>query len=79
MVPQESGPLCTTRWTGEGARKDAGMSFQPTLERTMQKLFAFILAAMFAGATFQAVAADKSDKKEDAKKSEAKKEDKKAK
>lgn len=45
----------------------------------MQKLFAFILAAMFAGATFQAVAADKSDKKEDAKKSEAKKEDKKAK
>jgi hypothetical protein len=29
----------------------------------MQKLFAIVLAALFAGATFQAVAADKADKK----------------
>ena len=40
----------------------------------MQKLFAIILAAMFAGATFQAVAADKKDEK----KAEAKKDEKKA-
>ena len=40
----------------------------------MQKLFAIVLAALFAGATFQAVAADKDDKKVE-KKTEAKKAD----
>ncbi len=43
----------------------------------MKKLFAIVLAALFAGATFQAVAADKKDEK-DAKKTEAKKDEKKA-
>ena len=44
----------------------------------MKKLFAIVLAALFAGATFQAVAADKKDEKKDAKKTtEAKKDEKK--
>ena len=40
----------------------------------MQKLFAIVLAALFAGATFQSVAADKKDEK----KTEATKDEKKA-
>lgn len=45
----------------------------------MKKLFAIVLAALFAGATFQAVAADKKDeKKKTEAKTEAKKDEKKA-